>query len=195
MFPGSQSLQFAGAEVNGRTLGTIGLGAIGTGIARRAQGFGMRVLYTKRNRLSAAEEQVLSLHYRSLDDLLRESDFVVINASFHAGTTHLIGPRELSLMKPTAYLINTARGPIVDEQALVDALKARRIAGAGLDVFEHEPEVHRDLPGLDNVVLTPHLGSITTETLERIASTVVDNILAFLRGDRPPNIYNPEVLV
>jgi glyoxylate reductase len=194
MFPGSQSLQFAGGEVSGRTLGTIGLGAIGAGIARRARGFNMRVLYTKRTRLSAAEEAALSIQYRELDDLLRESDFVVINASLHAGTTHLIGARELALMKSTAYLVNTARGAIVDEQALVDALRSRRIAGAGLDVFEHEPTVHRDLFRLENVVLTPHLGSITVPTLERIASAVVDNILAFLRGDRPPNIYNPEVV-
>jgi len=193
LFPGSQSMYFVGGEVNGKTLGTIGLGAIGRAIVERARGFRMRILYTKRNRLSPEEERALGVEYRALDDLLRESDFVVINASYHPGTYHLVGARELGLMKPTAYLINTARGPIVDEDALVEALKARRIAGAALDVYEQEPQVHPELLTLDNVVLTPHIGSAARETRERIASIVVDNILAFLRGERPPNLYNPEV--
>lgn len=193
LFPGSQSMHFMGGEVCGQTLGTVGLGQIGTAIARRARGFGMRVLYTKRQRLSPEEEANLGVHYCSLDDLLRGSDFVMVNASYHPGTRHLIGARELALMKPTAYLINTARGPIVDEQALVDALKANRITGAGLDVYEHEPRVHPDLLPLENVVLTPHLGSAARQTRERIASIVADNILAFVKGDRPPNLYNPEV--
>ncbi|MDR7544517.1 MAG: D-glycerate dehydrogenase [Armatimonadota bacterium] len=193
LFPGSQSLHFLGGDVHGQTVGTIGLGAIGTAMARRAQGFGMRVLYTKRQRLPVDQEQRLSVEYRALDELLAESDFVVVNAAYHPGTHHLIGARELSLMKPTAYLINTARGPIVDEQALVDALAGGRIAGAGLDVYEHEPRVHPGLLPLRNVVLTPHLGSAARQMRERMASVVADNILAFLRGDRPPNLHNPEV--
>ena len=193
IFPGAQSMHFAGGRVHGQTLGTIGLGAIGRGIARRAQGFGMRVLYTKRTRLSPEQERQWGVEYRSLHDLLRESDFVVLNATLHAGTQRLIGSSELRLMKPSAYLINTARGPIVDEGALVEALKTGAIAGAGLDVYEREPHVHPELPSLGNVVLTPHIGTATREMRAEIASIVVHNIEAFLRGDRPPNVCNPEV--
>ncbi len=192
-FPGAQSMYFIGREVNGKTLGTIGLGAVGRGVVQRARGFGMRVLYTKRHRLAAEEEERLGARYCDLDELLRDSDFVVINAAYHSGTHHLIGAREFALMKPTACLINTARGLIVDEGALAEALKAGRIAGAALDVYEQEPRVHPDLPTLENVVLTPHIGSAGQDTRERIASVVVDNILSFLHGDRPPNVYNPEV--
>jgi len=193
LFPGAQSMYFLGGEVSGKTLGTVGLGAIGRGIARRAQGFGMTVLYTKRHRLPPEEEAELRVRYVTLEELLRESDFVVVNASYHEGTRHLIGRRELALMKPTAYLVNTARGPIVDEEALVEALRARRIAGAGLDVYEQEPAVHPDFLTMDHVVLTPHIGSAARETRERVASIVVENILAFLAGHRPPNVANPEV--
>lgn len=193
LFPGSQSTYFIGGEVQGKTLGTIGLGAIGRAIARRARGFGMRVLYTKRTRLSPAEERELEITFTPLDELLAESDFVVVNASYHPGTHHLIAQPQLAGMKPTAYLINTARGPIVDEEALVEALRDRRIAGAALDVYEQEPRVHPGLLPLENVVLTPHIGSATRDTRGRIAAVVVDNILAFLRGDRPPNLCNPEI--
>jgi len=192
-FPGAQSMYFVGREVHGKTLGTIGLGAVGTASAVRARGFGMRVLYTKRHRLPAEDEERLNALYCRLDELLRESDFVVINAAYHPGTHHLIGARELALMKPTACLINTARGPIVDEGALVEALKTARIAGAALDVYEREPQLHPGLPALENAVLTPHLGSAALDTRERIASIVVDNIITFLNGDRPPNVHNPEV--
>ena len=194
IFPGAQSMHFAGGRVHRQTLGTVGLGAIGRAIARRAQGFGMRVLYTKRQRIPEEEERSLGVTYRSLDDLLRESDFLVVNASYHPGTRHLIGARELTLMKSTAYLINTARGPIVDEQALANALRAGTIAGAGLDVYEQEPRVHPDLLTQENVVLTPHIGTATRQMREEIATIVVDNILAFLGGAKPPNIYNPQVL-
>ena len=193
VFAGSQSTYFIGGEVNGRTLGTIGLGAIGRATVRRAHGFGMRVLYTKRQRLPSHEEETLGIVFRTLDELLAEGDFVVVNAAYHQGTYHLIGTREFALMKSTAYLINTSRGPIVDEAALVDALKRRIIAGAGLDVYEGEPLVHPELPVLDNVILTPHIGSAARETRERSASVVVDNILAFLKGDRPPNVFNTEI--
>lgn len=193
IFPGSQSLHFAGAAVHGKTLGIVGLGRIGRAVARRARGFDMAILYTKRSRLSEAEERDLGVTYVPLDDLLRRADFVSLNAAFTRETYHLIGARELSLMKPTAFLINTARGPMVDEAALVEALRARRIGGAGLDVFEEEPWVHPDLPSLDRVTLTPHLGSAVGELRETMAHIVVDNILAVTKGERPPNLYNPEV--
>jgi glyoxylate reductase len=193
IFPGSQSHHFAGAAVHGKTLGIIGLGRIGRAVARRASGFDMTIVYTKRSRLAETEERELGVAYAPLDDLLRQADFVSINAAFTRETHHLIGARELSLMKPTAFLINTARGPIVDEAALVEALRSGRIAGAGLDVYEDEPRVHPGLLSLERVVLTPHLGSAVAELRERMANIVVDNILAVIRGERPPNLYNPEV--
>jgi len=193
MFPGSQSIHFAGAAVHGKTLGIIGLGRIGRAVARRARGFDMTILYTKRSRLSEAEEGELGVAYVTLDDLLRRADFVSLNAAFTPQTHHLIGARELALMKPTAFLINTARGPMVDEAALVEALRARRIAGAGLDVYEAEPVVQPGLLELPQVVLTPHLGSALRELRETMAHIVVDNILAILKGERPPNLYNPEI--
>ncbi|HXV80641.1 MAG TPA: D-glycerate dehydrogenase [Candidatus Binatia bacterium] len=193
IFPGSQSLHFVGGEVNGKTLGIVGLGAIGEAVAMRARGFKMRILYTKRRRLHEAREAGLGVEYRSLDDLLKESDFVSINAALSPKTIHLIGYRELSLMRPSAYLVNTARGPIVDEKALLQALEEKRIAGAALDVYEREPLVEPGLVKLPNVVLTPHLGSAAIDTRERVASIVVDNIAAVIEGRRPPNLYNPQI--
>ncbi len=193
LFPGSQSMHLMGEGVYRKTLGIIGLGQIGKGMARRARGFDMRVLYWKRNRLRPEEEAELRAEYRPMDEVLRESDFVSLNATFTTQTHHLIGARQFALMKPTAIFINTARGPIVDEQALVDAMKTRRIAGAALDVFEEEPKVHPDLLGMDRVVLTPHIGSGVRDVREEIAVIVTTNILSVMRGDRPPNVYNPEV--
>ena len=193
VFPGSQSMHFVGGEVNGKTLGIVGLGAIGEAVARRAQGFGMRILYTKRHKLDEPREVALGARYRSLDDLLRESDFVSVNAALSPETVHLIGDRELHVMQPSAYLVNTARGPIVDEKALVRALEERRIAGAALDVYENEPAVEPGLINLPNVVLTPHLGSAAFDTRDRIAGIVVENIVAVIEGRRPPNLFNPEI--
>jgi glyoxylate reductase len=193
VFPGGQSARFVGADVHGRTLGIVGLGRIGEAVARRAAGFGMRILYTKRRRLEPAAEAALGAAYVSLDALLREADFVSVHVALSPETVHLIGARELGLMRPSAFLINTARGPIVDEKALVDALRSRTIAGAALDVFEQEPRVEPGLLGLPNVVLTPHLGSAERGTRERIAGIVVDNVVAAIEGRRPPNVYNPEV--
>ncbi len=193
LFPGGQSMRFVGSEVHGKTLGIIGLGSIGEAVARRARGFGMRILYTKRRRLDEPQETALSVEYRILDDLLRESDFVSINAALTHETVHLISDREFGLMRPSAYLVNTARGPIVDEKALVRALEERRIAGAALDVYEHEPMVEPGLINLPNVVLTPHLGSAELETRQRIATIVVENVLAVIEGRRPPNLFNPEI--
>jgi glyoxylate reductase len=195
IFPGSQSSHLAGSAVYGKTLGLVGGGGrIGRAVARRAHGFGMRVLYWGPRRKSDEIERENHLTYMELDRLLEESDFVSLHSPLKPETHHQIGARELALMKPTAFLINTARGRIVDEKALVKALAKGTIAGAGLDVFEHEPKVPRQLVKMPNVVLTPHLGSAIIEVREKMANIVVDNILAVLEGRRPPNIVNPEVL-
>jgi glyoxylate reductase len=195
MFPGSQSSHLAGSAVYGKTLGLVGGGGrIGRAVARRAHGFGMRTLYWGPRRKSEEIERDYHLTYMELDRLLEESDFVSLHSPLKPETHHQIGARELALMKPTAFLINTARGKIVDEKALVKALAKGTIAGAGLDVFEHEPKVPPALVKMPNVVLTPHLGSGVMEVREKMANIVVDNILAILEGRRPPNIVNPEVL-
>jgi glyoxylate reductase len=194
-FPGSQSGYLMGSYVWGKTLGLIGGGGlIGKAVARRANyGFGMRVLYWTPRRKPEPEERETGLTYAPFEQLLRESDFVSIHSPLNKDTRHQIGARELRLMKKTAFLINTARGPIVDEAALVRALTAKRIAGAGLDVFEHEPKVDPALRKMANVVLTPHLGSATPEVREEMAGIVVNNILAFLGGHKLPNCVNPQV--
>jgi len=194
-FPGGQSRHLLGSFVFGKTIGLIGGGGlIGKAVARRAHGFGMRVLYFTPRRKPEHEEREAGLTYVPLDELLAESDFVSLHQPLNAATRHQIGARELGLMKTSAFLINTARGPIVDEAALVRALKGKRIAGAGLDVFEHEPKVSPELKKMKNVVIVPHLGSATVEVREEMANIVVDNILALLDGKRPPNCVNPEVL-
>jgi glyoxylate reductase len=194
-FPGAQSSYLLGSLVWNKTIGLIGGGGlIGKAVARRAHGFGMQVLYCTPRRKSGDEELAAGLTYVSLEKLLAESDFVSIHSPLNKETRHQIGARELKRMKPTAYLINTARGPIVDEAALIRALARKQIAGAGLDVFEHEPKVGSDLRALSNVVLTPHIGSATVEVREEMANIVVDNILAYLEGRRPPNCVNPKVL-
>ena len=185
---------FLGFEVHGKTLGVIGLGRIGRAVARRATGFGMAVRYTARHRLPAAEEAALGVAWRELDELLAEADFVSIHTGLSAATRHLIGADQLARMKPTAVLVNTARGPIVDEAALAAALAAGELGAAGLDVFEREPEVHPDLLGLDNVTIVPHLGTATLETRVAMGMTAAANLLAALEGRRPPNLLNPEAL-
>jgi glyoxylate reductase len=194
-FPGGQSRHLLGSFVWGKTIGLIGGGGlIGKAVARRAQGFGMRVLYWTPRRKPENEEREVGLTFVPLDELLRESDFVSLHSPLNAATRHQIGARELGLMKKSAFIINTARGAIIDEAAMVRALKKRQIAGAGLDVFEHEPKVHAELKKMKNVVIVPHLGSATIEVREEMANIVVDNIEAVLEGRRPPNIVNPEVL-
>jgi glyoxylate reductase len=194
-FPGGQSNYLAGSFVHGKTLGLIGGGGrIGKAVARRARGFSMRVLYWGPRRKPEAEEREAGITYVPLEQLLAESDFVSIHAPLTPETRHRIGARELKLMKKTAYLINTARGPMVDEAALARALARGQIAGAGLDVFEHEPKVERALIKMPNVVLSPHLGSAVTDLREEMAHVVVDNIFAILEGRLPPNCINPEVL-
>lgn len=194
-FPGGQSRHLLGSFVWGKTVGLIGGGGlIGKAVARRAHGFSMRVLYWAPRRKPESEEREAGLTFVPLDQLLRESDFVSIHSPLNAETRHQIGARELGLMKKTAFVINTARGPIIDEEALVRALKAKKIAGAGLDVFEREPKAHPELKKMKNVVLNPHLGSATIEVREEMANIVVDNIEALLAGKTPPGCVNPEVL-
>jgi glyoxylate reductase len=194
-FPGGQSRHLLGASVHGKTLGLVGGGGlIGRAVAKRARGFSMRVLYWTPRRKPESEEREAGITFAPLDDLLRQSDFVSLHSPLNAETRHQIGAREFGLMKKTAFVINTARGAIIDEAALVRALKAKRIAGAGLDVFEHEPKVHTELKRMRNVVLAPHLGSATPEVRELMANIVVDNIEALLAGRVPPNCVNPQVL-
>jgi glyoxylate reductase len=193
VFPGSQSCYLVGAAVSGKALGIVGMGGVGKAVARRAAGFAMHLLYHDPNRLAQAEEKALGLSWTPFETLLGEADFVTINARLTSDTRHLFSTRQFGLMKPTAYLVNTARGPIVDEQALVAALREQRIAGAGLDVYEHEPRPHPELLKMDNVVFTPHTGSATRELREAMAHVVVDNIEAVIEGRRPPNCYNPEI--
>ncbi len=194
-FPGAQSRHLIGSPVHGATIGLIGGGGrIGKAVARRAHGFSMRVLYWTPRRKPEGEEREAGLTYVPFEQLLAEADFVSLHSPLVPETRHQIGARELRLMKKTAFLINTARGAIVEEAALVRALAAKRIAGAGLDVFEHEPKVAAELRKMRNVVLTPHLGSAVKEVREQMANIVVDNIIALLEGRTPPNCVNPEVL-
>ena len=194
LFPGAQSNRLAGARVSGKVLGLVGgRGRIGQAVARRAAGFGMRVLYYGPHRMAEADEVKLGMTFVPLDQLLIESDFVSLHPSLKPETRHLIGERELRLMKRTAFLINSSRGPIVDEKALARVLAEKQIAGAGLDVFENEPAVEPGLLNLTNVVLTPHLGSAVMEVRETMTHIVVDNIMAILQGLTPPNCINPEV--
>jgi glyoxylate reductase len=194
IFPGAQSAHLLGTWVHGKTIGLIGGGGrIGKAVAKRAQGFSMRTLYWTPRRKPEAEERAAGLEYVPYDRLLAESDFVSVHAPLNSETVHLVGERELRLMKPAAFLVNTARGPVVDEKALVRALKEKRIAGAGLDVYENEPKVEPELLTLQNVVLTPHLGSAVKELRESLANVVADNILAVLEGKRPPNCWNAEI--
>jgi len=192
-FKGWSPMLLLGGDISGRTLGIVGAGRIGTAVALRSRGFRMRVLYCDRVQ-NEALEQAVGARPVDLDTLLRESDFVSIHVDLNESTRHLIGARELGLMKPTAYLLNSSRGPVIDEAALVAALRERRIAGAGLDVFENEPALAPGLAELDNVVIPPHLGSATTGTRTKMATLAAANVVAMLRGERPPNIVNPEVL-
>lgn len=190
-FPGSQSMHLIGAGVYGKTIGLVGgKGRIGRAVARRALGFGMEVLYWGPNRMPEEEETRSQMRYRPFDRLLAESDFISLHSALTPATRHQIGAREIALMKPGAFLINTARGPVVDEAALAGALGERRIAGAGLDVFEREPDVHPALVCCPNVVMTPHLGSAVHEVRDAMANRTVNNILAYLEGRDIPNRAN-----
>ena len=185
-------MEFLGQDIYGRTIGIFGFGRIGRGVARRAMGFNMKVLYASRSRAAESLEQELRASYVDKQTLLRESDVVTLHLPLFQETRHYIGAKELALMKPTAILVNASRGPVVDEKALVRALKARRIAGAGLDVYENEPALTPGLTNLPNVVLTPHIGSGTVETRLKMSNMAAANCIAGLTGQRPPNLLNPE---
>lgn len=185
-------LQFLGHDIHGATLAIIGAGRIGTAVALRGTGFRMKLLYVSEQ--SNPELNRIGGRRVELDSALREADFVSLHVPLTPQTHHMIGRREIELMKPTAYLINTARGPVIDEKALVEALRSRRIAGAGLDVYENEPALSPGLAELDNVVCIPHLGSSTEATRSRMAVMAASNILAVLNGHEPPNLVNREAV-
>lgn len=187
-WPGWTPTQMLGADVSGRTLGIIGMGRIGQAVARRAAGFAMPIFYAGRYTVSSPPGA--EWMRRSLDEVLRESDFLSLHIPLIESTRHLIGQRELALMKPTAYLINTSRGPVIDETALIAALTNRTIAGAGLDVYEHEPTIPPILRTLSNVVLVPHVGSATLDTRVRMGLICLDNIAAVFEGRLVPNRVN-----
>ncbi len=198
-FHQEQSTTFLTHELSGKLVGMIGLGEIGAEIVTRLRSFEMDVIYTKRTRLPEDRERELGVNWEpERDDLLRRADFVVLMATYNTTTHKLIGAREFDLMKPTAFFVNTARGRIVDEPALIDALRDRKIAGAGLDVYWQEPPVGEPAPSpelfeLPNVILTPHIGSATVEARERMSMAVVDNLRAMIEGRRPPGVVNPEI--
>jgi len=186
---------FAGSDIHGATLGIIGMGRIGQGIAKRgAHGFGMKVIYHNRSRLDAALEAECKASYASKDELLKTADHVVLVVPYTPASHHTIGAAELALMKPTATLVNIARGGIVDDAALAAALRDKRIAAAGLDVFEGEPKVHPELLAVPNVVLTPHIASATVPTRRAMADLAVDNLIGYLVNDKPVTPLNPAVL-
>lgn len=208
-FTGWQPMLLLGAELPGKTLGIVGMGRIGQAVARRALGFSMPILYTSRQPLTSEEERALrarllaepavphsrlreaqpalNARFAPLEEVLRQADFLSLHVPYTPQTHHLLNAETLALMKPSAYLINTARGAIVDEAALVAALQAGRLRGAALDVFEDEPHIHPALLQMEQVVLAPHIGSATRETRARMATTAAGNILAHLRGETPPN--------
>ena len=181
---------FLGQDIHHATLGIIGMGRIGQAIARRASGFDMRVLYYNRTRLPEADEKRLNATRVERDELLAQADFVVVMAPYSPATHHLVGAAEIARMKPTAILVNSARGGVVDDAALVEALKEKRIAGAGLDVFEGEPKLNPGFLGLKNVVMTPHIGSASRATRIVMCNTAAANMTAVLEGREPPNPVN-----
>lgn len=189
-FPGWGPLYMLGTEVSGATLGLVGPGRIASAVARRAVGFGMTLQY--HGRRPSPELDALGARQVGLDELLSTSDFVSLHVPLTDQTYHLIDQARLARMKPTAYLINTSRGPVVDEAALVEALRAGRIAGAGLDVYEREPHMAEGLSACRNAVLLPHLGSATGATRAAMSAMAAENVLALWRGERPPNLVNPD---
>jgi lactate dehydrogenase-like 2-hydroxyacid dehydrogenase len=185
--------QWMGVDVHHATLGIYGMGRIGQAIARRAAGFDMKVIYHNRKRLAVEKETPLNARYVSKDELLAQSDFLVLQMPYSPETHHVIGAAELKLMKPTAVLVNSTRGGVVDDAALIAALKGGVIRAAGLDVFEGEPALNPAFLTLDNVVLLPHVGSSTEATRQAMAMTAAKNAVAALKGEVPPNLVNPEV--
>lgn len=192
-FEGWQPDLMLGSQVSGKTLGIIGMGRIGQAVARRALGFGMKVIYYNRHQLPAAVEQELHAEYVSLEELISHADYISLNCPYNKESHHMFQRETFRSMKKSAYLINTARGALIHEEALVEALKSGEIAGAGLDVYEFEPEMHAGLKPLSNVVLAPHVGSATHDTREIMCQLAVGNVLAALQDQRPKTLVNPEV--
>jgi len=184
--------QWLGVDVHHATLGIFGMGRIGQAIAKRAVGFEMKVIYHNRNRVAPDVERRVNAAYVSKEELLRQADFIVLQVPYSPGTHHMIGAAELKQMKPNAVLINSTRGGVVDDVALIAALKEGTIRAAGLDVFENEPKLNPGFLGLDNVVLAPHVGSSTEATRRAMAMTAVKNLVAALSGAMPPNLLNPD---
>jgi glyoxylate reductase len=182
-------MQLTGPDIWGKKLGVVGFGRIGQAVARRARGFDMEVLYNDQYRSESAEKET-GAQYLELDELLQTADFISVHTPLTPETTHLIGPEELDLMRPTAILVNSSRGPVVDEAALADALEEGSIFAAGLDVYENEPEVHPKLLELENVVLAPHIGSASIETRDKMAKLAAENLVAVLRGKEPKTPVN-----
>ena len=187
-FQGWSAQLFLGGDVYEKTLGIIGLGEIGRSVARRAIGFNMRTLYYQRNRLPKEEEKKLNVEYAAFEKVLRESDFLTLHVPLTEETEYMIGNDEITLMKKTAYLIHTARGKVIDDYALVTALREDRLAGAALDVYEDEPELTEGMKELDNLMILPHIGSASFETRDRMALLVADNILDALEGKTPRSL-------
>ena len=187
-------LMMLGQDVHHKTIGIVGFGRIGQAVARRAKGFGMRVVYSDAVQLPPAVEAETGAERLELDDLLSQADFVSIHTNLTPETRHLFGTEAFRAMKPTAVVVNTSRGPVIDESALADALESGEIFAAGLDVFEREPEVEPRLVQLENAVVIPHLGSATVDTRNAMGEVVVDNVVAAIDGTRPPTLLNPDVL-
>ena len=193
-WPGWDLDQLCGGDVWDKTLGIVGFGRIGRGVARRAQGFNMRILYSDAVRAPAEVEKELHAQFVDRDTLFRECDFVTIHVPLMPETRHLISSENLGKMKRTAYLVNTSRGPVVDEAALAEALENKKIAGAALDVFENEPKVHPALIPRKDVILTPHIASASVETRTKMAVMAANNVAAHFKGQRPPNALNADAL-
>jgi len=193
-WPGWDLDQLVGGDIWGKTLGVLGFGRIGRGVARRSRGFEMRVLYSDAVRASAEVEKELNAEFVDRDRLFRESDFISVHVPLLPDTRHLISKDNLDKMKRTAFLVNTSRGPVVDEAALAEALENKKIAGAALDVFEHEPKVHPALLMRKDVILTPHIASASVETRTKMAVMAANNVVALFEGRRPPNALNADAL-
>ncbi len=181
-----------GHDIFGKTLGIIGLGRIGRAMAKRGRGFDMKVLFYKAAPLPDADCRELGVERVALEDIYRRSDFITLHVPLVTETHHMLNDRAFSLMKPNAIVVNTSRGPVIDEMALVRALKSRRIAGAALDVFEHEPQIEPELFEMENVVLAPHVGSASRETRLKMSTIAAENLMAALKGEKPPNMVNTE---
>jgi glyoxylate reductase len=189
---GWDPLLLLGGDISGKTLGIVGLGRIGKAVAERAKGFGMEVIYNSKTKFQG-DEEFLGIQYVSFKELLERSDFVTLHTPYTEETHHLIGRQELEIMKPTSFLINTARGPIINEEELITGLQEGLIAGAGLDVYQEEPKFNKELAKLSNVILLPHIGSASLETRTNMAIIAAENLKNALFGNRPAHIVNPEI--